>query len=155
MAFEYVGRYSPGRVISLILSNSGTNMKRNLEEYDRLEKLNPKIFWKTHVCRKVPTPDALKDAMRHVGRVWGGMEAVLDYKAERLAIEPCPPTLLIRGTHDFGYATSDNWRDMVPNLEKEVVLENCAHYPHLEDGDNFGKLITDFLHQHEDDSSRI
>ena len=148
MAYEYVRRY-PARVASLILSNTGTDMSKTMQEYDRLQKANPTKFWNTHACR-VGMPEALKDAMRNGGTVWGGMGVVADYKAEPLvsSSSPSPPTLLIQTRHDFGAAVSQNWRDFLP-IEEEVMLENCAHYPHLEDGATFGKVISDFVQRHD------
>jgi pimeloyl-ACP methyl ester carboxylesterase len=147
VAYEYVRSY-PARVASLILSNTGTDMNKTLQEYDRLQKADPSKFWKTHACR-VGMPEALKDAMQHGGTVWSGMDVVVDYKAEPLGSSP--PTLLIQTRHDFGAAVSQNWRDLL-SIEQEVLLDNCAHYPHLEDGATFGKLVSDFMQRHETDS---
>jgi len=148
VAYEYVRRY-PTRVQSLILANTSTNMRKCLAEYSRLEKNNPK-FWETYACRAVPTPNVLLDAMRHGGRVWSGMDVVVDYVAEPLPTSSQRPTLYMTGKYDFGAAASENWHDLL-HIENDVVLMNCAHYPHLEDGEVFGEIICDFMKQHDGD----
>lgn len=148
VAYEYVRRY-PARVESLILANTSTNMSKCLAEYNRLEKNNPK-FWEMYACRQVPMPSLLLDAMRHGGRVWSGMDVVKDYVAEPLPSSSQRPTLYITGKYDFGAAAAENWHDLLP-IENDVVLMNCAHYPHLEDGAIFGEIISDFMKQHDDD----
>ena len=148
VAFEYVRRY-PARVQSLLLANTSTNMRKCLEEYNRLEKKDPK-FWETYACRKVPTPGFLLDAMRHGGRIWSGMGVVVDYVAEPLPTSSQRPTLLISGKYDFGAAAAENWHVLLP-IENDVVLMNCAHYPHLEDNEIFGEIINDFMKQHDND----
>jgi pimeloyl-ACP methyl ester carboxylesterase len=120
-------------------------MKKTLQEYDRLQKSDPKEFWKTYACR-VGMPEALKDAMQHGGTVWSGMEVVVEYKAVPLGFSP--PAMLIQTQYDFGAAVSQNWRDLFP-IETEVMLENCAHYPHLEDGATFGKAVSEFMQRHD------
>lgn len=149
VAYEYVRRY-PNRVQTLILANTSTNMEKCLAEYIRLEKKNPKTFWETYACRKVPIPRELLDAMRHGGRVWSGMNVVVDYVAEPLPTSSQRPTLYLTGKYDFGAAAAENWHTMLP-IENDVVLTNCAHYPHLEDGEVFGEIISDFMKQHDND----
>lgn len=152
IAYEYCRRF-PTRVISLILANTSTNMRKCLEEYNRLEKNNPS-FWETHACRQVPMPGLLLDAMKHGGRVkwWRGMDAVVDYVAEPLPTVSQRPTLLIAGRYDFGAAAAENWHDVLPTIENDVVLMNSAHYPHLEpDANVFGEIISDFIKQHDHD----
>jgi len=149
VAYEYVRRY-PGRVQSLILANTSTNMAKCLAEYNRLQKNNPQQFWETHACRQVPMPGLLLDAMRHGGRVWSGMEVVVDYVAEPLPSTSYRPTLYITGKYDFGAAAAENWHELLP-IENDVVLVNCAHYPHLEDNKVFGEIISDFMKHHDTD----
>lgn len=149
VAYEYLRRY-PSRVQSLILANTSTNMAKCMAEYDRLQKSNPMQFWETYACRAVPTPGLLLDAMKHGGKVWSGMEVVVDYVAEPLPESCYRPTLYLTGKYDFGGAAAENWRDLLP-IENDVVLINCAHYPHLEDGKLFGEIISDFMKQHDDD----
>lgn len=152
VAFEYCRRF-PNRVTTLILANTSTNMRKCLEEYNRLEKKNPLLFWETHACRQVPMPGLLLDAMKHGGvkqQCWRGMDAVVDYVAEPLS--PAPPTLLVSGKYDFGAAAAENWHDILPTIENDVVLMNSAHYPHLEaDANVFGEVISEFMKQHDHD----
>ena len=92
-------------------------------------------------------PLALEDAIRHAGTVWMGMNVVIDYKAKPLDFAP-PPTLLLQGEYDFGAAASRNWRDIMP-IEQEVEIKQSAHYLHLENGEEFGKLVGNFLQRHD------
>lgn len=151
VAYEYCRRF-PNRVRTLILANTSTNMRKCLEEYNRLEKNNP-LFWETHACRQVPMPGLLLDAMKHGGRVWSGMEVVVDYVAEPLPQASQRPTLLLSGKYDFGAAVAANWHDVLPTIENDVVLVNSAHYPHLErDARVFGEIVSEFMKQHDDES---
>lgn len=149
VAYEYLRRY-PARIQSLIIANTSTNMSKCLSEYTRLEKENPKSFWETYACRAVPIPGELLDAMKRGGRVWSGMGVVVDYVAEPLPATSYRPTLYVTGRYDFGAAAAENWHDLLP-IENDVVLTNCAHYPHLEDGVLFGEIISEFMKQHDGD----
>jgi pimeloyl-ACP methyl ester carboxylesterase len=157
LAYEYAKKH-PERVQSLILSNAATTMKVAGDAYDRLAAQNPLGFWKDHVC-SVDSP-ALDDALQHVGSVWAGMEVVLDYVAS-------PPTaagdvsslllfprsvLVISCVKDFGFESSEGWTEILAGSGvaiKHQRLEHCAHYPHLEDGACFGKLLNDFVSDHD------
>ena len=147
VALEFTRKF-PEYLQSLILSNAPTSMKMVLEEYNRLESENPQEFWETHACRMSTTPVALQDAIQNVGTIWRGMGVVVDYVARPL--EKTPPILVIRGQHDFGELASEGWKHVL-TLDQEVILENCAHYPHLEDGATFGALVTGFMLQHDND----
>jgi pimeloyl-ACP methyl ester carboxylesterase len=150
VAYEYC-RHFPARVKSLILANTSTNMKKCLEEYNRLEKSSPS-FWEMHACRQVPMPGLLLDAMKHGGRTWCGMEVVVDYVAEPLLPESQRPTLLISGKYDFGTAAAENWHEILPSIENDVVLVNSAHYIHLEaDARVFGEILSEFMAHHDVD----
>lgn len=140
--------------MSMMLSNTPTNLGKANSEYDRLWKKNPIKFWKEHAC-SVGMPAALEDALKHVGTVWSGMDVVSDYDAKPLAPlvtgnsveqDPVPPTLIISGSKDFSLLTSseDAWKEFIPNFSA-VNLEDCAHYPFYEDGSAFAASIRDFL----------
>ena len=129
---------------SLILANTNTNMKYCSDEYSRLSLKNPADFWNKHVCRCSETPPALDDALRHTGSVWGGMGVVIHWTAKPYDPKIIPPTLLLSGEYDFGAKASEGWKDLLPSAQS-VVMENCAHYPHLEDGATFGRIVKDFL----------
>lgn len=119
-------------------------MKASGDEYDRLALRNPLGFWKQHVC-SVQSP-ALDDALQHVGHVWAGMDAVLDYRAKPVTDQTFPNALVISCANDFVLKSSREWKSILPgDRVEEVCLERCAHYPHLEDGNVFGEIIDGFL----------
>ena len=167
LAHEYYKRH-PEKLQSLILANSANNMKAAGDAYDRLARSNPIAFWKQNVC-KVKNP-ALDDAMKNLGNVWSGMDVVLDY----VAVPPSEEifkvnkdlykevrALIITCQDDFGYESSRGWKEILldvgrsdsnnagiddnGDLVKEMYLDNCAHYPHLEDEVSFGNTIDKFL----------
>lgn len=152
LAYEYAKQH-PEMIQSLILSNAANNMKTAEESYDRLSLINPLGFWTQNVC-KVKSA-ALDDAMKHVGHVWTGMDVVLDYLATPMSTmsnindkdAAKPKTLVITCKDDFGYDASQGWKELIGDNAKvqEVYLENCAHYPHLEDGAAFAALLDDFM----------
>ena len=158
LGYEFA-KQRPNKVKSLILSNAPTNMKKAGEAYNKMALKNPLGFWKQHVCQ-VQSP-VLDDALRHVGHVWAGMDVVLDY----VAIPPStssslfpPRTLVITCAKDFGFESSQGWKDAMTagddsSLEEgmieEICLDHCAHYPHLEDGPTLGRILDDFMTKHE------
>ena len=120
-------------------------MKASGDEYDRLALRNPLGFWKQHVCSV--DSSALDDALQHVGHVWAGMDVVLDYSATPVASEAqFPKTLVISCTNDFVFKSSREWKFLLQGIQfEEVCLDTCAHYPHLEDGEEFGGILEEFL----------
>jgi pimeloyl-ACP methyl ester carboxylesterase len=175
LAYEYAKK-RPEMVQSLLLSNTSTSMKAAGDAYDRLAARHPNsndhyYFWKNYVC-SVDSP-ALDDAMQHVGSVWAGMDVVLDYVAS--PPPPPPPSssssgiiirsgdstpffprsvLVISCAKDFvGFESSQGWANVFlagSGVDVEYQrLENCAHYPHLEDGTCFGRLLDDFMSKHD------
>lgn len=135
----------------MILSNAAFSLGLANTEYDRLWKKNPLAFWNEHACR-VGTPPPLEDALKHVGSVWGGMGVVADYVAQPISDqENIPRTLVISGTHDFGYKASNEeaWKPLLPNIAS-VNLEHCAHYPFYEDGPAYGKILENFFLEHDE-----
>eukprot|EP00986_Skeletonema_menzelii_P010817 scaffold5399_cov147-Skeletonema_menzelii.AAC.23 len=115
-------------------------------------------FRKRHECRTENFPAALVTAIQSRG-VTFGPDAVRNY----IAFPPMhlhssspqsvdamnrslPPVLLVRGEHDF--VTEEcikGWRKIFTTDAKcgyrEEVLNNCAHYCHLENPQSFGELI--------------
>ena len=144
----------PELVQSLILSNAPTNIKVSNDEYERLYKMNPLTFWNKHACR-VGTPAPLQDAMAHAGSVWMGMDVVLDYVAQpSVNIEVLPPTLVVSGSNDFAYKTSnkDAWRELLPYCTV-VNFDHGAHYPFYESGPEYGRIVEEFLSAFEGNAS--
>ena len=119
-------------------------MKAAGDEYDQLALRNPLGFWKQHVC-SVESP-ALDDALQHVGHVWAGMDVVLDYRAKPVSTSTFPNTLIISCANDFVFKSSQEWKNNLEGFHfEEVCLEKCAHYPHLEKSEVFGKILDEFL----------
>jgi len=112
-------------------------------------------FRKRHECRTENVPEALVTAIQSRG-VTFGPDAVRNYIASKpmhlLSSSPrsvdgpnksIPPVLLIRGEHDF--VTEEcikGWRKIFTSRGyREEVLNNCAHYCHLENPQGFSELI--------------
>ena len=115
-------------------------------------------FRKRHDCRTKNMPAALVTAIQSRGDTFGP-DAVRDY----IALPPTnlhssspqsvdalnksmPPVLLIRGEHDFvTEECTKGWRKIFTTSTargyREEVLNNCAHYCHLENPQSFGELI--------------
>ena len=153
LAYEFA-KQQPDRLASLLLCSAPTNMKLVGDSYEELALRDPLGFWKKHVS-SVSSP-ALDGALQHVGQVWSGMDVVLDYVAtpplrQSLPSLQLPSTLVIAGTNDFAFESSRGWKEVIGDaaLVEEVCLEHCAHYPHLEDGAAFGRLLDAFMSKHD------
>eukprot|EP00970_Alexandrium_tamarense_P005695 scaffold933_cov190-Alexandrium_tamarense.AAC.15 len=112
---------------------------------------------KRYECRTQDIPEPLVDAIKNRGvAAWSGPEAVCDYVAHSPLSQSCdsagyglPSVLLIRGEFDF--ITDDctaGWRSIFThnstsrcNAYREEIMQHCAHYCHLEDGQTFGDLV--------------
>lgn len=152
----------PPRCLSLLLSNSPTSMALSDQEWDRLldelRKEDDNIFTlderfrKRNQCRTPSVPPALADAFRHVGTTWHGTGVVSDYIAlppsSDQAAKALPPTILIRGEHDFVTEVCvEGWRELFGKGLggfRETIMDGCSHYCHLEDGENYGALVGRF-----------
>lgn len=116
-------------------------------------------FRKRHECRTENVPQPLVTAIQSRGLTYGP-EAVRDYiafpptqllhssspRSVNATNKLMPPVLLIRGEHDF--VTEEcirGWRKIFSTDStygyREEVLNNCAHYCHLENPQGFGELI--------------
>ena len=123
---------------------------------DRLRRRNE--------CRTEKMPHPLTNAIQSRGSVWYGPEAVSDYVALpplKCSDRAMPPVLLIRGEFDFiTEKCVEGWRNIFANdpcgdhsrrtTYREVVMNDCAHYCHLEDGESFGDLVKKhcFIHDY-------
>lgn len=123
------------------------------------------LLRKRHECRTQVTPESLITAIEHRGKTyWSGPEAVCDYVALPFSPSPTsccmnqssralPPVLLIRGEFDFiTERCIAGWRKIFNQGSsskvtsyREEVMENCAHYCHLEDEQSFGQLVNSHL----------
>lgn len=124
------------------------------EDYDEslddpvTRKSHAETFHQTYECRLAQPPLAFIDAMAQAGPpAWRGIPAISNYQAQRkLSNVPC---LLLRGEYDFcSEKCMDGWNDLLldPTPEKKI-LTNCSHYGMLEDEQQYGKAITEFLLQ--------
>lgn len=151
LAYEFAQQHSD-QLQSLILGNAASNMKVAGDAYDRLARSTPN-FWTTNVCKVVPSHPALDNALQHVGSVWAGMDVVIDYKALPFQTTSIPKTLIINSRDDFGAEASRGWKDLLStaeggdkkNIVEEHMFENSAHYPHLEEPTEFGRVLDDFM----------
>lgn len=149
------------KCLSVILSNSSTSMKLSDTEWDRLvqelmdqdddTKTINERFRKQNQCRTSQMPSALESAIRHAGKIWVGTDVVSDYVATPLSSTAAqtllPPTLLIRGEYDFvTELCTAGWKDLFRDGSgfREVLMSECAHYCHFEDGDRYGSVIEEF-----------
>jgi len=124
-------------------------------------------FFQTHICRTSTKPAELVSALSRRGKEWSAKE----YTALALArdsIEAAdatytsadttdsvrhqfPPALIIRGQYDFiTDACTRGWKDLITTMEdvrsdlEEVVMKDCAHYPHFEQPDNYSSEVEAF-----------
>ncbi|KAL7555204.1 hypothetical protein ACHAWF_018865 [Thalassiosira exigua] len=154
--------------LSFILSNASTNFQMSSSERNRLfrefqalhggthDNLSSQ-FDRIHVCRTPKKPAELKSALTRRGKDWSAN----DYTATPVAICPAanasnvigfPPVLVIRGQYDF--VTQECTRDWKRLLAlpyddghlklKEVVLSDCAHYPHFEQPERYSYEVERF-----------
>ncbi len=73
----------------------------------------------------------------------------VDVSVKRIEIEPsriAQPTLLIRGALDFEDVAraSARFLDELPNA-RDVVFDDCAHLPALEQPERFARVVLEFL----------
>ncbi len=160
------------RCLSLVLSNASTNFQLSSSEQTRLseefqlqhsqttvqETSFSNQFFQTHICRTRTKPAELELAMSRRGIEWSAN----DYSATPFAPESSvptnestelfPPVLIVRGLHDFvTESCTRGWYDIFPSFMndghgpvKEVILEDCAHYPHLEQPERYACKIEQF-----------
>lgn len=121
--------------LSFILSNAATNFVLSDSERRRLFVQlgdTQSAFFKTHICRCKETPNALQLALTRRGKAWSANSYVA-LPVERIA-DTFPPTLIIRGEYDFvTEICTSGWTDLIGKRLAEVVMSDCAHYPHLEE----------------------
>jgi proline iminopeptidase len=158
--------------LSLILSNASTNFQLSSSEQIRLfqefqlqhsetkmhETSLSNQFFQFHICRTPIKPAELELALSRRGMEWSANE----YSAMPLApastvaangtTELLPPILIVRGLHDFVTETcTRGWNDIFASSlkdghrqVKEVILDNCAHYPHFEQPERYACEIEQF-----------
>lgn len=122
-------------------------------------------FFQSHICRTPTKPAALVSALNRRGKDWSANE----YKAVPLVRRGTetaseiatgsstiqfPPVLIIRGQYDFVIEKcTRGWKDLLSSPLKggqsselkEVILDDCAHYPHFEQPEKYSYEVESFL----------
>lgn len=149
--------------LSLILSNASTNFDLSnaeqeclFQEFQLQQMQTTKIpkkmsiedqFFHAHVCRTDAKPSELELAFNKRGKQWSAK----GYNAEPVEQSSTyPPGLIIRGQHDFvSERCTRGWKDILNSELEEVVLEDCAHYPHFEQPEKYSALIEYFCSKYD------
>eukprot|EP00571_Detonula_confervacea_P014127 CAMPEP_0172307946 /NCGR_PEP_ID=MMETSP1058-20130122/8691_1 /TAXON_ID=83371 /ORGANISM="Detonula confervacea, Strain CCMP 353" /LENGTH=347 /DNA_ID=CAMNT_0013020263 /DNA_START=191 /DNA_END=1234 /DNA_ORIENTATION=+ len=130
------------------------------------KKLNIKDqFFQTHICRTSTKPTELVSALSRRGKKWSANEYTAmplandtsvdtdtATAADKVGTNQFPPVLIIRGQFDFvTEVCTRDWKDLFSSQlkdsqhePKEVVMEDCAHYPHFEQPDNYSFRVENF-----------
>jgi proline iminopeptidase len=112
-------------------------------------------YYKRHVCRLDPWPDAIMRAFEGAGHVvyetmWGPSEffmtgSLKGYdRASRLR-EIGVPTLFLCGRYDEATPEATAWYHSLLPGSKFVVFEQSSHMPHLEEPEAYLATVQDFL----------
>ena len=110
-------------------------------------------FFQTHICRTSTKPVDLVSALSRRGKDWSANDYSVSSVSEiAVSGDTFPPVLIIRGQYDFvTEACTQGWNDIFASHMKnsncglqEVVLEDCAHYPHFEQPENYSQCIDEF-----------
>jgi len=114
-------------------------------------------FFQTHICRTSAKPKELELALNRRGKNWSANDYIaipldIESDADAKSIQQFPQTLIIRGQHDFvTEGCTRGWKDLLASPQQdgrtelsEVILEDCAHYPHFEQPEKYSSLIEEF-----------
>ena len=154
--------------LSLILSNASTNFELSSSEQTRmfteynLQHLQTQMpfkqkhqtkklsihdqFFQTHICRTSTKPADLVSSLSRRGKDWSANDySVTPVSEMAVSGNNFPPVLIIRGQYDFvTEACTQGWKDifaLMKNKLSEVILEDCAHYPHFEQPEKYSQCI--------------
>lgn len=147
--------------LSLILSNAGTNHPLGESERKRLMvefknntdgthdkgKGLQEAFFRSHMCRTDKMPKPLHKALGRRGKTWSPNDYTARPSEVERAAQFIPPALIIRGEYDFvTEKCTRGWKDIFKKEEgcRELVMKGCAHYCHLEAGDEHGIAVDSF-----------
>jgi pimeloyl-ACP methyl ester carboxylesterase len=119
-------------------------------------------FFHSHICRAMNKPAELELALSRRGMEWSANE----YSATPLSLvqDPLPsipttdesvasanpmnrfpPVLLIRGQYDFvTEICTRGWFEIFTDGIQEVIVDDCAHYPHFEQPERYSYQIERF-----------
>ena len=156
---QHLGQNMP-RCLSFVLSNATTDFKLSdlerkrlsshfMKEYDTSMTKDVKDrFFQTHICRTKELPRVLELALTRRGKDWSANDYTASAMNKHYA--QCPSALIIRGEYDFVTETcTKGWNDLFRKTVLDVVLKDCAHYPHLEHPDEFAREIHHFCASNE------
>ncbi len=112
-------------------------------------------YYEQHVCRKLPWPEELMEAMEQMneeiyGMMWGPSEFTVtgtlrDFDVTDRLHEIDMPTLFMCGRYDEATPnTTHYYANLVPNA-KYKVLENSAHFTFIEEPHEFTRIVREFL----------
>ena len=112
-------------------------------------------FYKRHICRLDPWPDAMLRAEAGENKVvyntmWGPAEFYMtgnlsDYDRTSRLHEIAVPVLFTCGRHDEASPDTTGWyHSLVPRSEL-VVFEDSSHTPHLEETESYLETVRRFL----------
>ncbi|KAL7525504.1 hypothetical protein ACHAXR_001041, partial [Thalassiosira sp. AJA248-18] len=112
-------------------------------------------FFQTHICRTPSKPAELESALHRRGKDWSANDytamplgrdiADAGISADSASNNRFPPVLIIRGEYDFvTEACTRGWNNIFAlqpmngqSKLKEVIIKECAHYPHFEQPDHY------------------
>jgi proline-specific peptidase len=163
LALEYA-LTRPQGLVALALNSTPTSAPRWAEETRRLaaelppgldEKEAEKEYWRRHVCRLDPEPEALQRTRAKFGKqvyetMWGPNEFTVsgtleDWDVTDRLSEIDLPVLITSGRHD----------ECTPKLVEAlhrgiagsewVIFEESAHMPHFEETERFLSVVGAFL----------
>jgi len=160
---------------SLVLSSAPISTRETYEELTRIEKellkQDPNPFTlderlrKTCLCRTPKQPKPLDRAYKKAGKVWYGLDVVMDFECMRLPIAAgnqdngqrmiMPNALILRGEYDFvSQDVLKRWTEEGRFFHKDSklrtrVFENCSHHVLLENGEEYGTAINSFLKEND------
>jgi proline-specific peptidase len=163
LALEYALR-QPRGLASLVLNSTPTSAPRWAEEAKRLHDALPaglsgeeaeKEFWRRHICRLEPEPEALLRARAKFGKqvyetMWGPNEFTVtgtlkDWDVIDRLGEIELPTLITSGRHDEATPrVVQPLQDGIAGSEW-VLFEESAHTPYLEEPERYLEVVGGFL----------
>ena len=163
LALEYA-LTGPAGLASLVLNSTPTSAPRWAEETRRLhaelppgldENAAEKEFWRRHICRVVPEPEALGRSRAKFGKqvyetMWGPNEFTVtgtlkDWDVIGRLGEIEVPTLITSGRYDeCTPALVEPLRNGIPDAEW-VLFEESSHTALLEETDRYLGVVGAFL----------
>ena len=116
-------------------------------------------FQNTFVCRTSDgaLPRPLQEAYSKKGDIWEGTEVIIDYVAQppSESASNLPPTLLLRGEHDFVSEkfAFDEWKGLINHDSVHCqTLGACSHYSMLENSELHSMKLDAFFDEQERNS---